>query len=330
MKINQHTLIGIVILLISISLILFAVFFLQPQTEINSPNIEYPENPPTYNCGNGICEPEEYLINGNKLTIYCPQDCDPCEINPPICNNGICEVYCGIDEFETCPQDCGSYQDPTEPPTTNEEIINSLQQKVRPLTSGLQTQHQRQGELYSNCSLGAIVTKNNKKYILTAGHCVTKGTDGFPDLEDIGLWTKQGNEIIGYVNTIDLSGGIDAALISINDNIPTTTQNFLGQEISGFGTIYEGQKVFKLGAITGLTYGTITNINVNYLDKYGNPIRGYKITGDNGNFCLGGDSGSAVVTVSTPHKIVGILSTGGGLICNSNYPEDIKSKMGIQ
>jgi len=59
--------------------------------------------------------------------------------------------------------------------------------------------------------------------------------------------------------------------------------------------------------------------------KDGKQWQGFEVTGDNGEFSTSGDSGSAIITVSKPHKIVGILSAGDG----SNMPEDIKSKLGL-
>jgi len=64
-------------------------------------------NNPIITCPNGICESDEWRFSGDTLIINCPQDCDHCKIDPPVCGNNRCEVYCNIDEFNTCQKDCG-------------------------------------------------------------------------------------------------------------------------------------------------------------------------------------------------------------------------------
>lgn len=197
---------------------------------------------------------------------------------------------------------------------------------IRPLVSGIQIEHERISSI-ATCTLGMIVYKNDQKFILTAGHCITIGPDGMPDYpDDMGLWVKQGGEIVGYVSYFDNSGAIDAALISINSNIASTAYtDTLGNTISGFTNPVEGMSVYKIGTTTGLTYGTITNTNIFYRDKSGSIIRVFSVIGSSGTFSTFGDSGSAIVTTNTPHMIVGILSAGSG----SNWGMDIKNTLGI-
>lgn len=100
MKLGKIVKWSILIILVLFSIILIIYFSLQ----------SVPDN--GYNditCGNGICEEDEYKIKSDGgLIIYCQEDCELCDLIPPVCGNGECEVYCGIDEFESCPQDCGN------------------------------------------------------------------------------------------------------------------------------------------------------------------------------------------------------------------------------
>lgn len=78
-----------------------------------------------------------------------------------------------------------------------------------------------------------------------------------------------------------------------------------------------GEKVVKIGRTTGLTRGIVTAINVSV------NVGGYQglytchfvdqiaIEGIKGNFSSAGDSGSAIVTQSEPHTLVGLLFAGG-------------------
>lgn len=280
-------------------------------------------------CGDGICQESR-----GESKYECPIDCG---LPLPICGDGICQVFHYspnlppysndiVDEFIVCPQDCGGSGEPNPIDLNNEEIIYSLNQKQRPLVGGLSIEMPR-GDNFALCTLGAIIKKGGTKYILTAGHCVTDGEDGFPDPDDIGLQIKQGGEIIGRVYKTDFTGGIDVALISINYRISSKQETFLGDEVLEMGSnseVYIGKKVFKIGRTTGLTYGTITDW-VGYTGSDGIMWDGYKVTGDNGKFSTSGDSGSAIITVSKPHKIVGIISAGDG----SNMPEDIKNELGL-
>lgn len=252
-------------------------------------------------CGDGEC-----VIDPYDERIYCSQDCyaDPCI--DKYCGDGNCDNSCGESQ-QNCALDCNI------PPSFT-------------LVGGMGIQHERSsGSAY--CTLGMVVKKNNYKYILTAGHCVTKGSDGMPDYpEDIGLWAKYEGTIIGYVYDFDNSGGIDAALISIEQGIQSQSYTDLnGNFISGFTNPVEGMDVFKIGKSTGITYGTITDTNIFYEDKQKNLVRGFEVTGNNGQFSTSGDSGSAIVTVNAPHKIVGIISAGSG----SNWGLDIKDVLDI-
>jgi len=181
------------------------------------------------------------------------------------------------------------------------------------------------------CTLGMIVERNNENYILTSGHCVTKGLDGMPDYpDDIGLWAKQDGEIVGHVYDFDNSGAIDAALISLKSGvIGKAYQDIRGNPITGFINPSEGMYVYKIGISTGLTFGTITDTNIFFHDKNDNLIRGFSVIDDDGTFCQSGDSGSAIVTVDSPHKIVGILSCAGSDTCSSNWGMDIKDELNI-
>ncbi len=277
-------------------------------------------------CGDEICQSSR-----GEDKFECPIDCG---LPLPICGNGVCEVFHYspnlppysnevIDEFIVCPQDCDGGEEPDPTELNNEEIIYSLNQKQRPLVGGLSIEMPR-GDHYALCTLGAIVKKNGIKYILTAGHCVTEGEDGFPDPDDIGLKIRQGEQIIGSVYKTDFTGGVDVALISINSGISSEQETFLGDDVLEFGTVYKGLKVFKIGRTTGLTFGTVTEF-VGYTGSDGKQWQGFVVTGDNGEFSASGDSGSAIITVSKPHKIVGIISAGDG----SNMPEDIKNKLGL-
>lgn len=187
---------------------------------------------------------------------------------------------------------------------------------------------------YSACSLGAIVYKNGKNYILTASHCVSGDSNTYPDQSDLGRPIEQGNEKIGHVSTIETTGILDVALISIDSGINSEYKDFLGNKIEGFGQATEGTRVYKIGKKTGVTYGTIGK-KKNIIFDWGKVSKGYVIEGK--DFCDYGDSGSAIITVDSPHKIVGILAQKNirtfpdlwEVHCFSNNPEDVKNLLGL-
>jgi len=281
-------------------------------------------------CGDEICSS---IKNEDKYS--CPLDCG---LPLPVCGDGVCNVFQyspnlppyssdTIDEFDVCPQDCGGGIQTPSIEQGNAEIIYSLTQKQRPLVGGLQIEMKRNSGI-AYCSLGAIVKYNGKNYVLTASHCVSNSeTSGAPSESDIGLPVKQGKEQIGSVyKTADYTGCIDSALISINNGISSKQEDFLGNSVIEFGTATKGLKVYKIGRTTGLTYGTISGF-VGFTGTDGDKCNGFEVKGDNGNFCEGGDSGSAIISVDD-NKIIGIISSGSDF-CNSNMPEDIKSGLGI-
>lgn len=284
-------------------------------------------------CGDTICQ---YSRSEDKYS--CPIDCG---LPLPICGNGKCEVFHYspnlppyssdiIYEFEVCPQDCGGGTQTPPAQQNNAELVYSLTQKQRPLVGGLQIEMKRNSGI-AYCSLGAIVNYNGRNYILTASHCVaTSQISASPSQSDIGLPVKQGDEQVGLVYKVaDYSGGVDASLISINNGINSQQKDYLGNLIEGFGTAKIGLKVYKIGRTTGLTYGTIIAVNSYVTDAQGNKFNVFDIKGDNGEFAESGDSGSAIVTVASPHKIIGILSACDSSGCLSNMPEDIKNKLGL-
>lgn len=297
-------------------------------------------------CGNGICQvmggvdefiscpqdcgivcgDNECVIDPYDERIHCPQDCKFLDEDIGKCGDGICQID---ENIFTCNLDCN-------PEDNNMRIIQELRQEHRPLVAGLEIEDEREVG-FAKCTLGMIIKHNNKNYLLTAGHCVSIGEDGIADPSDIGLLVKQGSEI-GEVYMIDEEGGVDAALVSLNSGVSSTTYtDYLGNKISGFGTVTEGMKVYKIGRTTGLTFGTVFSCptcteKIAFTDLNGNLVDGFEVIGDNGMlFAKGGDSGSAIITASEPHVIVGILSAcspESGL-CASNMADDIKSVLDI-
>ena len=335
-----------VVIVAFIVLFMISAFSVRPETEVNAPIVidiceidpsqcrdPSGEDPwiPIDNCGNNICEPDEWHSDGDTTTIMCSDDCSICDIKPPVCGNGTCEVYCGVDEFESCRNDCGGIGDPDPDPgepwsMSNEELLELIRQKVRPLVGGIQIRFYSNETTFGQCSLGAIVPRNGEKYVLTAGHCITD--NDIPISEDIGNVVMQGDEILGYVSVIDDTDEIDVALISIETGVDALFENILKYKIEGFQSPYVGLEVFKVGRTTGMTFGTVTKVDGFYGFDDGREIRNFSVASD-GIFCEDGDSGSAIVTASPPYKIVGIISTGNEEACHSNWPEDIKNVMGI-
>ena len=141
----------------------------------------------------------------------------------PVCGNDICEAGAGIDEFISCPEDCGIICGDGECVTSPyDERIYCPQDceiepsDIQPLVGGMKFETPSGGV----CTIGMIVKQNNQDYILTAGHCITIGSDGMPDKpDDIGLAVRKNGQIIGYVYDFDDSGGIDSSLISIKEGI---------------------------------------------------------------------------------------------------------------
>lgn len=211
----------------------------------------------------------------------------------------------------------------------NPKIVFDLTQKQRPLMSGLQIKLFNSTGWYTFCTLGAIVKYQGRNVILTAAHCV----------ETISANSiNQGGENIGYPLIRDPLG-TDSVLIALNSGINIQQVDAIGNEIAGFATPKNGMAVYKIGQTTGLTFGVIKQSDMGVNDgnggmlknKNGDYLREFEIKGNNGNgnFSEFGDSGAAVITVSSPHKIVGILQGKSREFTYAYRSDEIKNNLGI-
>lgn len=209
-------------------------------------------------------------------------------------------------------------------------IVFNLVQKQRPLVGGLKLVMPLKGDWSVYCTLGAIIKYQGKDSILTAAHCVQEDNITLGPI----TYIQQGGETIGYPLISAEYNTSDSAIIYLNNGINGIIKDAIGNEISGFGEAKKGMKVYKIGARTGLTYGTIQDVNyvkdINKRDKYGNYYWYFAIKGDNGNFSDHGDSGSAIITVSSPHRIIGITSgVDNQSIAYSPMIQGVKNDLGI-
>lgn len=193
-------------------------------------------------------------------------------------NNAVCEFWENpVDNYVDCWTNA-----------KNNELIGKLAQRTRPIISGI--------NINNRCTLGMVVNYEGETYALTAGHCeASKAWQGVLGSMASEYYTAE-NEIGGdcYVEGIN-----DICFIRINEGVRSATyKDYFGNDIYGFGSsVYVGMEVYKIGIATGLTFGKVTEIDQDDMSfKTDIPIES-------------GDSGSAIISVDRPHKIIGVVTS---------------------
>jgi Peptidase family S64 len=91
-----------------------------------------------------------------------------------------------------------------------------------------------------------------------------------------------------------------------------------------------GEKVFKLGATTGLTYGEVVSIDytdvINYDGQDATFQNQVRIEPTNGTFSAGGDSGSIVYSTDD-NAFVGLHFAGNGDFSLSNHAQKVELQL---
>ncbi len=184
---------------------------------------------------------------------------------------------------------------------------------------------------WTACTIGAIVFKGEKPYILSNEHCV----DRWFDLEQVGEKILQPSPFDGgtvedaistLVNTehrMVLDGKthnlFDSSVQPLDEGIPYRElyQKQIGEINNVIATVRAGDRVQKRGRTTGLTEGEVIATNVVASVRYGlagNKIGMFEnqifIRNKNWDFVNGGDSGSICLNMNK--DIVGHLYAGSG------------------
>lgn len=246
--------------------------------------------------------PLYHIVCGNGICdtgeiFDCIQDCGY------VCGDGICNTNPPWGEWINCPQDC---------PINNTLLISELQTFFRPVIAGLQIKTPISGY----CSLGAVFNINNTYYGLTASHCSNYNNS-------IIFYNPQSNNnsyIIGEVVEINLTNDIELVRLNVTAN----SIDFLNNTVDCVANDYTTttNKVYKIGRTTGLTFGNI----ITQTDT------SFNVEGENSSiFCDYGDSGSGIVLISRPRRLMGItiFISNNGTICGSPSPQAIINSFNI-
>ncbi len=223
----------------------------------------------------------------------------------------------------------------------------------RPIELGVSGGNVNDRSRFVCCSgtLGSLITKNNKLYILSNNHVLARTNRGIigEDVNNPGN-IDVGCQIISQDAVADLSefvplntsnNTVDAAIAEIRSGQIRTDGSILDIGAPSSSTVEPsiGLSVKKSGRTTGLTIGQIAAINVtidvSYSRKCGsfrtviarffNQIR---ITPE--NFSTGGDSGSLIVeNVSISPRTVGLLFAGSSTDTFANPINAVLSAFGV-
>lgn len=151
------------------------------------------------------------------------------------------------------------------------------------------------------CSLGFNARNGaGTYYFLTAGHC----TDGFPS------WRDGASNYLGPTTGSSFPGN-DYGIVR-HDNSLSKPGTANGYDITGAGTPYVGQYLYRDGSTTGMRGGSVTGLNATV--NYGNGDYVYGLIQT--NICAEpGDSGGSLWGGSTAYGLTsggsGNCSTGG-------------------
>lgn len=174
--------------------------------------------------------------------------------------------------------------------------------KVRPIVGGISISGSGSG------TLGYFVVVAGKRALLSASHVLKTGTPNViqPSRTDGGTDPA---DLVAKLTTsvIVLDEGVDAAAATIEPSIASTlTLNDIGA-ITGTAKPKVTDTVRKSGKMTGVTSGTVTDLNATVKFEEGTFRHMIKVAAGSAPFSVGGDSGSLVVLGD---KAVGVLKGG--------------------
>ena len=198
-------------------------------------------------------------------------------------------------------------------------------------------------------TLGAVVTKNGKRFILSNNHVLAEnglislGGRIFQSglLDGGNASTDQVATLTKFIE-IKESGlnKVDCAIAEILPGIPVNSRHMPSVgKLSSTNPIAsaEDMLVMKTGRTTGHTRGKVFDIhadtNVPYEDKHGNEfIATFReqilIVGTGGSFSTNGDSGSLIVDRATK-RATGLLFAGSSTHTVANHIEDVLAALGV-
>lgn len=212
-------------------------------------------------------------------------------------------------------------------------------------------------------TLGSLVTKNNRYYILSNYHVLNPSLDR----SQVGDLVIQPGPLDSQCNITDDSvvaklsewepirpstnelirppNRIDASLAEIIPDKVRTDGYIEGLGIISTSIVEPmlGMRVVKSGRTTGITYGIIEGIDVNVIVSYDKECGGtdtYEAyftnqilikpdTNRNATFSLPGDSGSLVLTEDGLSP-VGLLFAGSGNLSQANRIDDVINRFGVE
>jgi len=200
-------------------------------------------------------------------------------------------------------------------------------------------------------TLGALVTKGGKYYILSNTHVFAHdmvSSAGDPDVAEIGDPINQPGLIdvscqdipedyVAYLSTLQsYDHNVDCAIAEIIDGAVRTDGSILeiGVLSSSIVDAYVGQAVKKSGRTTGLTRSTVDGLNATVSVSYDDECNGSTFTitytgqilikNRASKFLAGGDSGSLMVEdVDSYPRAVGLLFAGSNTIAVANPIADV-------
>lgn len=200
------------------------------------------------------------------------------------------------------------------------ELVPQIQQKKRPLESGFSIGHPQ----ITAGTLGAIVRKGGKLYVLSNSHVLANSGKGrmgdpvfYPGVVDGGQFpgdvVARLSDFVQFDTSGKLVNHVDAALAEINEELYDHLKLAIYKAQSPHSMIVakRGMRIAKSGRTTGKTTGKVIDVNFRFVLKY--PGVGGKVGFIDQVLCTrysdGGDSGSVVVDTATG-KIVGLHFAG--------------------
>ena len=210
----------------------------------------------------------------------------------------------------------------------------------RPVECGVSCGH---SSINSAGTLGCLVTSNGtNRFILSNWHVLTDGNGAKPGdtiLEPGRLDGGGTNPPIARLTAfqpVDFTGlpnRIDAALAEVLNPAEVDPEiDAIGRVASPPMSAELYQSVRKRGRTTLHTIGMVMDCAADVRVRYGNRIAQFSdqiaVTGVNGPFSAGGDSGSLVIDAVT-RRPVGLLFAGGGNTTFCNHISNVLSPFGV-
>ncbi|HEX6728740.1 MAG TPA: hypothetical protein VF074_01960 [Pyrinomonadaceae bacterium] len=193
-------------------------------------------------------------------------------------------------------------------------------------------------------TLGALVTINGAKYILSNNHVLNRSDQGSAgdDISQPGLIDNncQVPRIVGDLSAAPpLGSNVDAAVALLREGTMDSTGFIedIGVPSSTTANATVGMEVAKSGRTTGFTTGTVGSINTSVNVQYQRGCGGGKkfvvsyinqVVINSSSFSAGGDSGSLIVTRNSPHNPVALLYAGSSSTTIGNPINEVLAKVG--